>query len=528
MKKIKRFWWVPILLILAAGGFLVYSNAQYQQRQAAAVATTKTVQLTTGSVTTTVNGTGSVYANQSSTLTWNTTGQVDQVLVKKGDSVKEGQVLASLNSSSLPGDSAILTAKSNLAADQQALEDLKNSNVDLATAQKTLSAAQKTLEDAKRKRSYKNSTTRGDTTAIALAKTNYEVAQKDVDGLLGYYSIVSDKDTDDPKYIRGITQLAAAETYRDAMYNNWMYLKGSFTAKEIADADAAVTQAQANYDDALRVYTRLKNGPSDAEIKAAENKILADQQLLDSINLKAPFDGTVIEQNIYPSQSIYGYTDAQIRDISLSKQTITKAMIIEDLSKVYVDVSISEVSINSIKVGQNVTLTFDGVPGKTYTGKVIQVGQVGTKSSGAVTYTVTVQISNADSKIKMSMTASASIITTEDPTALLAPTKSIQTVNNQKKIYILRNGKAIGITVQTGGVMGTMTQITSSALKAGDAIVEDPTSISTTNNMGLLGMLGGMMGGGPGRGGPPPGDTGGGGPPPGGGPNGGGGPPPGG
>src|SRR5512143_1450256 len=42
MKIIKRFWWIPVILILATGGYLYYRNTQAQARRAACTATSQT------------------------------------------------------------------------------------------------------------------------------------------------------------------------------------------------------------------------------------------------------------------------------------------------------------------------------------------------------------------------------------------------------------------------------------------------------------------------------------------------------
>ncbi len=63
---------------------------------------------------------------------------------------------------------------------------------------------------------------------------------------------------------------------------------------------------------------------------------------------------------------------------------------LDDLSRLLVDVSVSEVDINSVAVDQPVTLTFDAILGKIYNGKVVEVAQVGTSDQGVVNFKVTV------------------------------------------------------------------------------------------------------------------------------------------
>lgn len=57
---------------------------------------------------------------------------------------------------------------------------------------------------------------------------------------------------------------------------------------------------------------------------------------------------------------------------------------IEILSRLLIDIELSEVVINSIATDQSVTITFDTVKGKTYHGKGAQINQSGDDKSGAV------------------------------------------------------------------------------------------------------------------------------------------------
>jgi len=99
----------------------------------------------------------------------------------------------------------------------------------------------------------------------------------------------------------------------------------------------------------------------------------------------------------------------------------TSAFRLDDLSKLKVDVQVSEVDINTVQVGQLVTLTFDGVAGKTYHGKVEEADQVGNAVQGAVNFTVTVVLTDPDASVKPGMTATVSIIVKQLSNVLLVP-----------------------------------------------------------------------------------------------------------
>ena len=86
----------------------------------------QTQALARGDLTATIGATGTVRANQSAVLAWQTTGTVDQVNVKVGDQVNKGDVLASLLQTSLP--QSVILAQTDLVSAQQALTDLLDSD----------------------------------------------------------------------------------------------------------------------------------------------------------------------------------------------------------------------------------------------------------------------------------------------------------------------------------------------------------------------------------------------------------------
>ncbi len=90
------------------------------------------------------------------------------------------------------------------------------------------------------------------------------------------------------------------------------------------------------------------------------------------------------------------------------------------------DVQVSEVDINSVKVGQPVTLSFDAIVGKEYSGEVVEVAQAGASSQGVVSFTVTVELTDADESVKPGMTAAVNIVVQEIKDAILVPNRAVR------------------------------------------------------------------------------------------------------
>jgi HlyD family secretion protein len=175
----------------------------------------------------------------------------------------------------------------------------------------------------------------------------------------------------------------------------------------------------------------------------------------------------------------------------------TNAFRIDDLSQMKVDVQVSEVDINSVQVGQPVTLTFDAIAGKAYNGKVVEVAQVGDAVQGAVNFTVTVVLTDQDNSVKPGMTAAVTISVKQVNNALLVPNRAVRLVNNQRVVYVLRNGQAVEVNVTLGASSDTMSEVALGDLKVGDMVIlNPPTNLFTRPSGGAGGGGGSPFGGG--------------------------------
>jgi HlyD family secretion protein len=247
-------------------------------------------------------------------------------------------------------------------------------------------------------------------------------------------------------------------------------------------SSANVDLAQATYLDAKRSWEDVKDGPNPVDIAAAQAKVAADQAILNQANPTTPIAGTITVINNKPGDLV---------------STGTTAFEIDDLSHLYVDISVSEVDVNKVQIGQQVQLSFDAIPNKTYPGTVTSIASVGTISNSVVNYSVTVELQQKDPLIKPGMTAAANITVQGVQNALLVPTRAIKTVNGARVVYIERNGTLIPLLVTTGEASTTETEITGGALREGQMVVLNPPSSTTTQAAtGIGGIFSRLFGGG--------------------------------
>jgi HlyD family secretion protein len=154
---------------------------------------------------------------------------------------------------------------------------------------------------------------------------------------------------------------------------------------------------------------------------------------------------------------------------------------VDDLSSLLVDVEISEVDINSIAVGQPVTLTFDAILGSEYRGEVKQVSQAGNIVQGVVNFTVTVKITDADKQVKPGMTAAVNITVKELKDVVLIPNRAVRMVDNKRVVYILRDGVPVMVEVRLGSSSDTMSVLVDGDIQVGELLVLNPPATFETS-----------------------------------------------
>ncbi len=373
-----------------------------------------------GNLTATVGATGTVRAQQTAIIVWQTTGTVEKVNVKIGDTVQAGDVLASLSKTSLAQN--VILAEAELVAAQQALEDLLDSDTARAKAWIALRAAEDAYEKAYDYRNYLN---------YPIRKTRVDLVKQ----VTPY----------------GVVDVPKTKTYKVAA-----------TEEEIAKADADLDLKEAQYEDAKRTYERLADGPNKDDLAAAQARVDAAQATLNLARLTAPFAGTVTQAIPLPGDQV----------------TVgTQAFRVDDLTHLLVDVELSEVDINSVTPGQAVTLSFDAILGKVYNGEVIKVSQAGTVIGGVVNFTVTVELTDADEMVKPGMTAAVNIVVKEIEDAVLVPNRAVRLVDGNRVVFMLgEDGKPMKVEILLGSSSDTMSVVIGGDLKEGDQIILNPTA----------------------------------------------------
>lgn len=167
--------------------------------------------------------------------------------------------------------------------------------------------------------------------------------------------------------------------------------------------------------------------------------------------------------------------------------------------------SMNEVDVAKIKLGQKATITFDAIENLSMTGSVAEIDTIGTVSQGVVSYNVKIAFDTEDAQVKPGMSVSAAIITDSKIDVLMVPSSAIKTQGTMKYIQMFTTPLAsplvgsqgtpsketpIQVQVEIGITDDTNTEIIS-GLKEGEQIISRTITSTTTTTAQTSSLLGG-------------------------------------
>ena len=200
---------------------------------------------------------------------------------------------------------------------------------------------------------------------------------------------------------------------------------------------AAVAKARATLDlDSLNYANQLKLADkgliSDYEVKQAKTTLDVAQAEYVSENASLKVIQTEINQYAFIKSPITGVVLSRSVDVGQSvvegSSSNASALftIAEDLTKMEIEATVDEVDIASIAKGQEVRFTVEALPGKTFAGRVETIRLVPTTTDNVVTYTVIIEVENADGSLLPGMTADVDFIVSKRENALLVPNAALR------------------------------------------------------------------------------------------------------
>jgi HlyD family secretion protein len=285
-------------------------------------------------------------------IAFNTSGAVSDVLVKEGDSIKEGQSLIRLGNGS---DTNYAAAQLELVSAQQALNDLQNS-VDTTLAQAIID-----LRDA---------------------QEAYDKADDYLKDLTVNPKV--------PQTMYTAKLIATRNGWRyDYKTNNF---KGPAPEDWIIEAANDLALKKAQLEEAQRACQRMKDGPDTDQLALFEARLNAAKAKVDAFVVTAPFDGVVAKLPAKLGGSINaGQSAVTVADFSswLVKTT-----------------DLTEIDVVKLAEDQPVTVTLDALPDVSLKGKILSIGQRYSENQGDIVYEVTILLLDTHPAMRWGMTAS--------------------------------------------------------------------------------------------------------------------------
>ena len=486
--------------------------AKFRQRPAY-----DTVQVKRANVVQQVSATGAVTPVKEVDLGFARPGTVAYIYKDVGQEAKEGDVIASLDTSEL--DAQLAQAAASLASQQANLESLQQGTrpeeiaVDQAKVQSarvTLGESQKSVVNAiqgaytSTDDAVRNdldqifSNPRSSTPQVVFLMSDASLQAQITSGRVSMeqtliawnaslvtFGISSDLTT----YLRDAEQhlsdaktlldgaalavngLTANGTLSQATITSWKSaisaarteVNGAITSVYGAEdswktAQAGLTVAQSQLDLAKAGSTQQQIDAQQALVDQAKANAQSIQVQINNMSIKAPFDGVVTKQ------------DAKIGEVVTVNQQLIGII---SSGQFEIDANIPEVDIAKIAVSDHADITLDAYgPDMVFRAHVVSIDPGETIVEGVPTYKTTLNFDQPDQRIRSGMTANITISAAERDNVLVVPQRIlIQQGKNQYVEVPGQDGTIRQIQIQTGlrGSDGNVEIV--SGLGEGDTVV---------------------------------------------------------
>jgi HlyD family secretion protein len=551
MKKLHHLWQKAmahkfltalVAVLLLFGGYFWYQKATSVPAEARYVLAAAAKGLLISSV----SGTGQVSASNQVDVKPKASGDVVVVAVAQGQRVYAGQLIAQLDTTD--AQKSVRDAQANLESAQLSMEKLKQSSADIDSIlesafadisnsfldfptvisnaqdvivgstlnprnqdnvgfykdfvgqaddrnyQKALLFINAASSDYVTARAdydaaflaYKNTTRYSDAAAIQVLLTKTIAASKSLAQVLKSEQNLLDYLTD-YGITYGKTLPTLAGTYKTTLRTNIGLVNGHLS--NLSSTDNAIANAP------------LDIRSQELTVAQRENSLADAKDALANYYVRAPFAGVIAKLSVK-------------RGDPVSSGTVVATVI---TTQKIAEITLNEVDIAKVAVGQKATLTFDASPNLTITGLVSQIDSIGTVSQGVVTYKVGITFDTQDDSVKPGMSVSAAVITAAKQDVLLIPNAAVKLQGDASYVETLDAYKTSapqaamsqGIaspvlparqTVTIGSSNDTMTEIIS-GLNEGDLVIvrtiaASAATTATTQTGGLGGLrIPGVTGG---------------------------------
>ncbi|GAB4558247.1 MAG: efflux RND transporter periplasmic adaptor subunit [Anaerolineae bacterium] len=509
-----RLTYLLVFVVVALGAGLIVTRLGGRSAVRTSPEGVQLARVERGDLVATVFAVGNVIPVREAHLSFPIAGTVRTVDVAIGDHVEAGQVLATLDTLDL--QSEVANAELNLAIRQAELERLKAgpSESELAAAQAAVKAAQEALDALKAGPSEMELAAAR--AAVRAARARYEKLAAGPDPeLVRQAELQLEQAKNNLWHVQAQRDIACSLENAKSLCDSFQAEVGSMDVAvrmaqlaverartppdeaEVEDARAQLQLAQERLDRLLQGPTaadlaaaeerlataqanleRLTAGPSLEEIRIAEARVLqADlalqqaKQALADATLVAPFAGIVSAVNY------------QVGDV-VRPDWVGISLV--DLSELQIKVSVAEVDIGRVQIGQQAEIILDALLDRPISGEVVNIAPAARSEQGVVNYPVTVRLTEDVPEVRPGMTGNVRIFTGRREGVVMVPNRAVRRQRGQYYVVVARGDEMIETPVRIGLSSDTMTEILE-GVEAGDWVVLNPTAIQSGLSGGVFG-----------------------------------------
>ena len=295
-------------------------------------------------------------------------------------------------------------------------------------------------------------------------KSDYDMALKDVE--------IAKKQLEEQRNSANLAIEERQIDYNEAKRQNEiakeLFDQGAISNDEMVQSTIMLEKTEFALSAAQDALKKVSDSSAAALGLQIKQEVLATKKdNLDKANIKSPISGTVTRVN------------AKLGRIATAQDQMKALFVVENLSDLIIDVTISEYDISNIVVGQSVRITSDVLGmGNTLEGKVSRIAPTGEAVVGAATkemrVPVEIKVLGGDKKIIAGVNAKVDILIARRENVLNLPLEAILEEGEEKFVLLANDDVIKKVPVTTGLESITNVEITSDTLKSGDKVVLNP------------------------------------------------------
>ncbi len=457
-----------VLAVLVGGGVAAYQYllTPVEPKSLSENPTVEIVSVDRKTLVDTVSASGSIEPEAEVEMKFETGGKVAEVLVKQGQTITAGAILARLDTTDL--EMQVRSAEIDLAQAQANLDQLLEPELaeKVAAAQASVESARLNLADledgvdpdevTKAEAALKQ-------TEITLKEAQWAYDQVSYRGEVGAMSQANELQD-------------ATLAYESAVADYNLAVKEA-TPAELAEARSSLASAQSSLAELLQEPSAAEIAAQQANVDKAQLSLEEAQRNLEDATLVAPTGGVVLQVNIEPGERVLDDADEA-------------ALTIADTSTYLLKMDVDELDIGQVKVGQPAAVTLDAFSGQSFEGTVTDISPspASTDTDSIVTYEVTIALDTQEQGLGLlsGMTANATIQTKELSEVLVVPNQAIQTDEGSEAITYVEKldeqGNVMRVEVELGLRSGSVREVIAGLEEGDQVIIRQQVETKTASN----------------------------------------------